>query len=432
MSPSPKANSSKKLRSVLEATPVQISQSSPPMTGPSRRSQLAYPSYEPVLSAPGSNKSASRLSMPAGPGAIPVSHPTDEAMHHTALTARRLGQPPPVTGGAHTARRAHGGSTPMQSQRHSTPQQAAPSWHQAANCQREAASRSRSIGGDSSTISKSDLGDKENRDNCIDYFKEQRSVRESYSAREEERRSELREKDERIRELQLALNAKDSQSGRHDAQLAHVRETVRELEASLREKEELLHERQFQMHHKDAQVQELERVLREAESGCRGKDNTIALLKEEQRKQEKIMQQQIRDLQADLKRAERAAERQENAKRPEEKEFRLLRQKVEEQSKTIESLERQLRRTSSAVSLVSPGEFSRMAKNAEAKNAASVENARLLSKNADLETQAKLILKENSLLRRRLPAEVCNQISAEAAACTMAEDQAGDEVRKPA
>merc|ERR1719424_2435470 len=107
-------------------------------------------------------------------------------------------------------------------------------------------------------------------------------------------------------------------------------------------------------------------------------------------------------------------------KEKDEKETRLLRQKLQEARVHVENLASQLRRTSGAASIIAPGEFMRSIKSSEAKNGFSQANACLVSRNAELESEALLIRKENALLRVRLPSEVADALWAEAVASAVA------------
>jgi len=305
-------------------------------------------------------------------------------------------------------------------------------------------------------------GDKENQGNMMDYNESRRSIGDSRSISvieqekrlsiiEQEKRAELSEKDQlhekEMREMKRQMDEKDVQL-RDMERLNHEKDVqlqeIREMELREIELQRLLRE-------KDSRFNDLQSRLTEMEGAAREKDRSMQQLRDERSLQkddraERAVQQQLKDeiqqrdgtiqqlsvtvqqLQAELSKAERQAERQANAKAPEEKDFRSLRTKVQEQKTLIESLESQLRRTSSAVSLISPGEFARMAKNSEARNVFSVENARLTSRNSELETVAVLIRKENSLLRRRLTQAICDEVAHEVRdAVAISEDAQTDE-----
>jgi len=239
-------------------------------------------------------------------------------------------------------------------------------------------------------MSATPVGDKENRRDSWQSIddKDGRSLRHSISVLEQDnskKRDALHQKDQRLNAMQDELNA---------------------LKQRLREKEVRERDSLFHCQEQDQQIRQLTDELNES------------------RKQEAIYQAQAQALQNDLSQAERRAEKMANARPPEEKELRSLRQTVSEQMDQLQKQERELRRFSGSASLVSPGEFARMAKDVEAKNVFSVQNASLASRNNELETQASLIKKEIALLRRRLPADVCNEISHEVIACVAAEDVA--------
>merc|ERR1712118_494269 len=103
-----------------------------------------------------------------------------------------------------------------------------------------------------------------------------------------------------------------------------------------------------------------------------------------------------------------------NAKRFDEKDMRSFRQKINEQKNKIEELEQQLRRCSVGASVVSPGEFSKMARSAEVLNGCFNENASLVQRNRDFETEAVILRKENVLLKRQLPNNISEAIANEA------------------
>jgi len=311
----------------------------------------------------------------------------------------------------------------------------------ATNCHREF---KRSIGGDNvvlATPASPDYGDKENREN-IDYS-ERRSLsvvdyEKRISVIENERRLSLAEKDKRLSMMEQEKEAKEQESkaklNEKDAQLQDMHRLLRQKDIQLTElrgeMDRLVCDKDFQLQQlrgetdqlgalKDAQNRELREEMDRLMSE---KDRTLQQLKDEHQKRDATWQTSYRTLQQELLQKERQAERQTNAKRPEEKDFRDLRKQMQDQKLLIESLESQLRRTSSAVSLISPGEFSRMAKNAEAKNGFSAENARLLTRNSELELEVVLIRKEISLLRKRLPADVCSAITNEANLCALSEE----------
>lgn len=190
-------------------------------------------------------------------------------------------------------------------------------------------------------------------------------------------------------------------------------------------------DKQEEMHNKDVQLQEVQALLQQKDlrlqdmegllHDIHDKDQALQQLKHERdalQKRDTGMQAQLHNFQAELA----AAEKLLKAKPIDDREFKKLRQQLQEQKTLVESLDSQLRRASSAVSLATPGEFRRMALAAEARNSASQENAYLVSRNTELESQATLIFAEISLLKRRLPVEVCNAVAREALASVAAED----------
>jgi len=190
-------------------------------------------------------------------------------------------------------------------------------------------------------------------------------------------------------------------------------------------------DKQEEMHNKDAQLQEAQALLQQKDlrlqdmegllHDIHDKDQALQQLKHERdalQKRDTGMQAQLHNLQAELA----AAEKLLKAKPIDDREFKKLRQQLQEQKTLVESLDSQLRRASGAVSLATPGEFRRMALAAEARNSASQQNMYLSSRNTELESQATLIFAEISLLKRRLPVEVCNAVAEEALAAVAAED----------
>lgn len=220
------------------------------------------------------------------------------------------------------------------------------------------------------------------------------NVERSNSVAEKEKRAELSDKDQRLRELQGLVDDKD-------AQFQQVERLLLAKESKLQEIQHL-HERQ--MREKDHHLHEMECCMSD-------KDQTLKQLKHEHQKRDAAMQAQLHDVQAELS----LAERQATAKRADDKDIRNLKQKMQDQKMLIDQLDSESRKYGSATNIVNtPGEFSRMAKSAEARGFA--EDAHLAARNTQLETDVVLLRKEICFLQRRLSADICNQVSHEVGA----------------
>jgi hypothetical protein len=259
---------------------------------------------------------------------------------------------------------------------------------------------------------------------------------------ETQKRDELYEKDQHLHEMQCHMKNKD-------VQLQEMERLSREKDLQLQEMERLSHEKDVQLRdleryscEKDQQMVGLQEHHRQSGLEIHDKDQTLQQIKHEHQKLDDARTSQLQDLNKEnselrqkLRFRDEAFEAEQDAmsRRMEEKAegARIeahLKKKLQEAKIHIESLETQLRRCSSAASLVSPGEFMRMMKNSEAKNSFSVDNARLFSRNSELESEAMLIKKEISLLRRHVPTEVVGAIWREAAIGAKEEE---DDVSQP-
>jgi len=281
---------------------------------------------------------------------------------------------------------------------------------------------------------------------------------------EKERQAELDDKDQQLHVLQCQIHEQDvklqemhRQMREKEQAMAQMREKEQDMDSrsqaarqeldlqwsarfqekdkQLQDVEGLTHEQEaYQtklmdaMREKDSQIE----TLQEQAADASDKDQTMQQMKFDQQKQDIAHQNQLKDLAEELSSARQRvrdqavhAEEETTAKlaaykEKDDKEVRVLRQKVQDSKTIIDNLESQLRRTSGAASIIAPGEFMRSIKSSEAKNGFSLANARLASRNAELESEALLIRKENALLRVRLPSEVADALWAEAVASAVA------------
>lgn len=243
----------------------------------------------------------------------------------------------------------------------------------------------------------------------------------SHSLSYQETQAELSDKEIRLHAMQCEMNDKDTQFQEVERLLLAKEERVQEMDCRQREKDAELQEMMRAMREKEM---EQEHNLHELQCLIHDKDQTVQQMKHEHHKTEEdyqkrdtTMQSQLHDFQNELR---SLADRQSTAKRQDEKEIKVLKQKLQDQKTLTDNLESQLRRTAAAANLISPGEFQRMFTSMEAKNGFSVENAQLASRSTELETVVMLMHKEIALLRRRLPPDVCEAISCEAKACSVA------------
>lgn len=242
------------------------------------------------------------------------------------------------------------------------------------------------------TSLKPDFGDKENRE--YNY-----SERRSLSAVEQDKAHVMIEELQgKIEDLQGIVSQKDADAANF-LSVAYKKDTrLRELEAILVQKDAKIQELDCLMVDKDSRLLQLE-------CSTGDKEQTLQDFKD------KIQQQDaaLKEVQNEKNQLERRTKRLENAKPPEEEDFRKLKQRVEDQKILIENLQKQLRRTTCAASLVTPGEYARLATEAK-------KNERLSSVDNELRTEVKLLHKEIALLRRRLPAEVVDAVACQVTA----------------
>jgi len=246
----------------------------------------------------------------------------------------------------------------------------------------------------------------------------QRSLREKDIQLQDVQQS-MRDKDSSLEEMQVAARGKD-------LRLEQMQESAQVKDHRLREMECLVHDKDIQLQGLQQSILEKDHRLREMECLVHDKDQSLQQLKHEQQQRDSTFQAQLHEVQSDLARATATAK-----VRVDEKALTHLKQKIQEQKTVIESLESQLRRQACVASLATPGEFSRLCKSSEAKNGLTVEHSTLVRRNNDLETEAAIMRKEIYLLHKRLPLELCEELSREAAASVVEEELLQDEASMP-
>lgn len=104
------------------------------------------------------------------------------------------------------------------------------------------------------------------------------------------------------------------------------------------------------------------------------------------------------------------------------KENRSIRQKMETFAKDVQVADAEHRRIAESCSLMVPGEFMRNIKSSEARNNFSQENAQLVNRNSELETECTLHEKFLSCLRQKGLGDVINEVWHEVSTSEACED----------
>eukprot|EP00927_Polykrikos_kofoidii_P075171 TRINITY_DN7124_c0_g1_i3.p1 TRINITY_DN7124_c0_g1~~TRINITY_DN7124_c0_g1_i3.p1 ORF type:complete len:1001 (-),score=185.63 TRINITY_DN7124_c0_g1_i3:74-2878(-) len=282
----------------------------------------------------------------------------------------------------------------------------------------------------------------------------------------EEARHHLRLRDERIKQLHLAIDAAETSRGELEAQAAEVaggtlleyKQQVLDLQDQLEIRLNEIHEHRMRCSRDAEAIEILTRDNNELVNGIKASDREVQRLKELRSEQEMsfgeremqlrqreheiaaqetsarrheqfsaALQQERVDFEAQRQEMEEQLERQQHELMRQadeqqqrqrrfsntDQENRQLRQTVQQQKKWLWDLEGQLNKERVVTNFLTPGEYARMVKNHQRENPLPQQITDLRAKNMSLKYEADRLHKYNEVMRRHMPRDAFDRATAE-------------------